>query len=109
MRATIDLTELEKKIEDVIRECFAKYLPAQQNAEPEKEFLSVNEVAEMLGLKPKTIYAWTHSRKIKFSKSGKVLRFKRSHILEYLEANTATTVDEIKQDAERQLISANKS
>ena len=46
--------------------------------------MSVEELADYLGLQKQTIYNWLHQRKISGIKMGKVWRFDRKYIDEWL-------------------------
>jgi excisionase family DNA binding protein len=46
----------------------------------QQEFLSIDQVAEYLGVKPCTIYAWAQARKIPCYKFGRLVRFKWDEI-----------------------------
>ncbi|MCD6584017.1 MAG: helix-turn-helix domain-containing protein [Candidatus Omnitrophica bacterium] len=48
------------------------------------KLMSVEELAQYLGLKRQTIYNWLHQRKISGIKIGKVWRFDREEILSWL-------------------------
>jgi excisionase family DNA binding protein len=50
-----------------------------------ERLLDVEEIAEFLRVKPGTIYQWTHEGYIPYIKIGKLLRFRRSKILKWLE------------------------
>jgi excisionase family DNA binding protein len=43
--------------------------------------LTVPEAAQLLSVKPRTIYAWVAERRIPFSKVGRLLRFDRIALL----------------------------
>lgn len=40
-----------------------------------KRLLSINELAEYLGISKNTIYAWTSQKKINFIKCGRLVKF----------------------------------
>jgi excisionase family DNA binding protein len=46
--------------------------------------MSVDELAEYLGLQKQTIYNWLHQKRIRGIKIGKVWRFDRKYIDEWL-------------------------
>lgn len=59
-----------------------------------KEILTVEELAELLTVKPKTIRQWVFLKKIPFFHMGRLLRFRRESILEWavqLEKDTQET------------------
>ena len=47
--------------------------------------LNVQEIAESLGVKPSTIYQWTHQGFIPHVKLGRLLRFKEADIVNWIE------------------------
>jgi excisionase family DNA binding protein len=53
----------------------------------EKEFLSIKEVAEYLGVKPCTVYAWAEARMLPHYKFGRFVRFKKSEIDLWIKEN----------------------
>lgn len=63
---------------------------AQPVTEP--QFLTVDEVAALLRVKPRTIYEWTASGKIPFRKAGRITIFDRAEIIEWTKGtkNTVT-------------------
>ena len=48
--------------------------------------MSVDELADYLGLQKQTIYNWLHQKKIAGIKIGKVWRFDRTYIDEWLKS-----------------------
>ncbi len=46
--------------------------------------MTINELSEYLGLQKQTIYNWLHQKKISGLKVGKVWRFDRKYIDEWL-------------------------
>lgn len=106
-----------------INELYTSYrqsYPAGTEAEPEprpKEFefdqdlanmmdddwLSVENVADILGLKVETIYDKVRKRKIPFHKAGKHLKFKREDVNEYVKKTRRKSMDEIDADAEKKI------
>lgn len=55
----------------------------------ENEMLTTKQVAEMLKIKPSTIFAWKclGKMKIPYYSFGKSLRFKRKDVIEYINKN----------------------
>jgi excisionase family DNA binding protein len=51
--------------------------------------LNVQEIAESLGVKPSTIYQWTHQGFIPHVKLGRLLRFKETDIVNWIEKRSA--------------------
>ncbi len=50
----------------------------------DRDLMDVDELAEYLGLRKQTIYNWLHKRKISGIKIGKVWRFERDEIKNWL-------------------------
>jgi excisionase family DNA binding protein len=46
----------------------------------QQEFLNIDEVANYLGVKPCTVYAWAEARRIPCYKFGRLLRFKKDEM-----------------------------
>ena len=51
------------------------------------EFLNVKDAAQFLGVSVDTIYSWTFKRVIPHYKLGKLVKFKRSELIQYMESN----------------------
>ncbi|MCH9025077.1 MAG: helix-turn-helix domain-containing protein [candidate division Zixibacteria bacterium] len=47
--------------------------------------LSPQQVADMLCVKLSTIYHWTHTRQIPCVKLGRLIRFRRSRVVKWIE------------------------
>ena len=58
-----------------------------------ERLLSIQEVAERLGVKQATIYSWTHQRKIPYVKAGRLLKFERQAIDAWIEKNRVESRD----------------
>jgi excisionase family DNA binding protein len=52
------------------------------------ETLDIKAAAELLGVRPSTIRAWTLRRKLRYFKSGRCVRFRREWLEEFIERNT---------------------
>ncbi len=48
-------------------------------------YLTLKEVAELLKVKPRTVYAWVSERKVPFERKGGLLRFRLDAIVEWNE------------------------
>ena len=58
------------------------------NSEKARElpiYLTLKEVAELLKVKPRTIYAWVSDRRIPYERKGSLLRFRLDAILAWNE------------------------
>lgn len=56
-----------------------------ENSQADFELLDVDDVAQLLKVKKRTIYEWVRTKKIPFKHVGDLLRFNRAEILEWLE------------------------
>jgi excisionase family DNA binding protein len=52
-----------------------------------QEFLNIHEVSQYLGIKPGTLYAMAESRAIPHYKIGRLVRFRKSEIDEWMREN----------------------
>ncbi|TLD41849.1 MAG: hypothetical protein JETT_1866 [Candidatus Jettenia ecosi] len=52
----------------------------------DSEYLNVNQVATFLGVSVDTVYSWTMRKSIPFYKLGKLVRFKRSELIAYMDS-----------------------
>ena len=48
-------------------------------------YLTLKEVAELLKVKPRTIYAWVSDKRIPYERKGSLLRFRLDAILDWNE------------------------
>ena len=48
------------------------------------KLLNVQEIAELIGVKPSTIYQWTHQGFIPHVKIGKLVRFKPDAVMKWV-------------------------
>lgn len=48
------------------------------------KLLTVPEVAELIGVRPSTIYQWTHQGFIPYVKIGKLVRFKPDAVMKWI-------------------------
>lgn len=61
----------------------------KQPSQPTPTFLEVEEVAELLRLKPRTIYNMVSQRRIPFRKAGRQLLFELKEIDEWTKGNAS--------------------
>jgi len=52
-------------------------------------WLSVDEMAEYLGLKPDTVYTWIHAKGLPAHKMGRLWKMKRSEVDDWVRAGKA--------------------
>ncbi len=55
------------------------------------KLLDVQQLSEMLNVKPKTIYDWTHKEKIPYYKLGGSLRFNLEEIQKWIKSKKHST------------------
>lgn len=48
------------------------------------QLLTIREIAQRLKVSPKTIYKWTHLRKIPVARAGRLLRFNETDVLNWM-------------------------
>jgi|GEM_PF-1390556 len=63
----------------VVAEREVRFGPVKVDATSSSEFpiyLTLKEVAELLKVKPRTVYAWVSDRRIPFERKGGLLRFR---------------------------------
>jgi len=58
------------------------------------EILNVLEAADFLRVKPATIYAWVHQRKLPFRKHGRKLAFLRKDLASWSDGKRVLPLDE---------------
>ena len=95
-------TQLESLIEKAVLKVFLEHTP-QYCAKPstEKEILNADEAAELLNLAKQTIYSLTSKRTIPHFKKQKLIYFKRSELLKWIEDGEQKTVAAMQQDNEQ--------
>ena len=54
-----------------------------------EKLLTPQEIAEVLGVQPSTIYQWTHQGYIPYVKIGKFVRFKEKDVERWVESKTS--------------------
>ena len=72
----------------------------QKEETKDNEFLTIDQASELLNLAKPTIYTLTHKSKIPFIKKGKKLYFKKSDLIEWLNAGRRLTRTEIEEEAD---------
>lgn len=99
--------------EDIELKTLKKYnlSPKEPNKpiKPEDDFLSVSEAATLLKRKKNAIYQLTHKNLIKFYKpNGRIILFKRSDLIEWIEKSKIPTNDEIETAAALYMLNRKK-
>lgn len=80
-----------KDLENLIRQCLKDELALIadrpiKGEHNQSQILNINQAAKFLNLAKPTVYALTSKKKVPFFKTGKKLYFKRSELLEWIEA-----------------------
>lgn len=66
----------------------------------ESNFVTLERAAQILGLSTGTMYQYTHRRIIPFYKpNGRMIYFKVTELMEFIESSRRSSVDEIKSKA----------
>ena len=68
-----------------------------------EKLLTPGEVCDLFGIRPQTLYCWTHLKKIPFQKVGKFVRFRGSDLEKWLllqQKQTAINEKPLKRSAE---------
>jgi excisionase family DNA binding protein len=86
------VTFVYQQVSDLVEEARSSTPPSVQNQPkasashkpPQGQFLSVEEAAELLRLKPSTIYAWVSKNEIPYSKVGSRVLFEREALVEFV-------------------------
>ncbi len=74
----------------------------------EKEFLSMDELSQYLGLKKSNLYAKVERKEIPFYRFGRLIMFKKDEIDAFMEKCRVECID-IKKEAQRILKGRNRS
>jgi excisionase family DNA binding protein len=90
--------ELYNKVENIERLLLNRSNENQPEAE---QLLTVQQVAEMLGLTVPTLYGFTQRNEIPFNKKGKRLIFLKHEILSWVKEGRRKTVKEIAENPEQ--------
>jgi excisionase family DNA binding protein len=103
-------TKADEYIRQVIRETVRITLEESklnQNTAPEKrqsdKVLSIEEVAEYIGMKACSIYGMIHRKSIPYIKMGRLVKFEKHKIDEWLHSSRRKTSKEISAEADRYL------
>ena len=77
-----------------------KHQSKQVSTDQTEQLLTVQQVAEMLGLAVPTLYGFTHRNEIPFNKKGKRLIFLKQEIIDWIKEGRRKTVSEITAEAD---------
>ncbi|ESU27095.1 hypothetical protein FLJC2902T_22740 [Flavobacterium limnosediminis JC2902] len=80
-----------------------KELQLTPNATQEDEFLTIDELTKLIGLTKATIYGHVHRNTIPFIKKGKMLRFSKQDILNWLQDGKSKSKSDLEARADEYL------
>jgi len=89
LKAILEFEPIENAEERLLR--VFEYL--LQNSGVEKRYLSIEELSKYISAQKGTIYAWTHMRKIPYSKVGRILRFDKQEIDRWMKKKKVKVFD----------------
>ena len=98
--------DFEELIENIIRRVLDERLQMYQEglSSKENDIIGIEGACKITDLAKPTIYGLVSNRKIPFFKQGKKLRFRKTELIEWIEAGRKKTVSQLK-DAADQLLS----
>jgi len=85
IKANMDDLELRQYY---LKPCLAKTITRGEFAEPVPDFMNMDEAAGYLGIGVKTLYNWISDEKIPFTKVGRLNKFRKEDLDQYLENRT---------------------
>lgn len=88
--------EFKVLLKEVLKEILSE---ENMNRKSDETLIDIQEAASILDLAVATIYEKTSERSIPHYKYGKNVKFKRSELMEWVEAGKVKTAADIKQDA----------
>ena len=94
--------EITEENAHLIAKLLLKYAREEESFQ-EDQYLTIDELCELIGYKKSSIYGLVQKKKIPFHKKGKLF-FLKSEIMEWLKNGKKTTSEEIKQKANDYLI-----
>ena len=65
----------------------------ETNSPIQKRLIDITGVAERLGVRPKTIYAWVHMRQIPYVKMGRLVKFDVADIDTWVQSRKVKTIE----------------
>ncbi|AVR46770.1 DNA-binding protein [Christiangramia fulva] len=75
----------------------------EQDVSQEDQYLTIEELGELIGYKKTSIYGLVQKNKIPYHKRGKLF-FLKSEIMEWLKNGKKTTTEDIKRKADEYLL-----
>lgn len=76
--------------------------PPASHSSAQGQFLSVEEAAEFLRLKPTTLYSWVSNDKIPYSKVGSRILFEREALVEFVKTREGRKKKSPEKDSQTQ-------
>ena len=105
----LSISDLYMLIDEAVRNALNNLkCPKSCNETAQKEILNLEDTAKLTLLSKSTIYGLVSKRKIPFFKQGKILRFKRSELIAWIESGRKKTIAEIEEAADEQIIKNNE-
>ncbi len=87
--------EAISKLAEQITANINKQLQPTTSTVLEDEFLNIDELSKLIGLTKPTIYGHVHRKTIPFIKKGKMLRFSKQDILNWLQAGKSQSASNL--------------
>ena len=81
-----------------------KELQITSNVSLEDEFLNIDELSNFIGLTKPTIYGHVHRNSIPFIKKGKMLRFSKNDILNWLQEGKSQSKNQLEAKVNQYLV-----
>lgn len=91
------------KLAEQITANINKQLQPTSSAVSEDEFLNIIELSKLIGLTKPTIYGHVHRKTIPFIKKGKMLRFSKQDILNWLKDGKSKSKSDLEAKANEYL------
>lgn len=98
---SLPLERLEPIFKGWMRDVIKAETPEPQ--QPEKEFLTIREVASMLNISVPTIYGYVYHKEIPHMKRSGRLYFDRAELTEWIRSGRRITASEIRRAASQSL------
>ena len=102
----LSVQEIRNILREEVRTAMKDFVNAGSNKNP--EFLSIQELSEIINLAVPSIYGLVHRKQIPYIKRGKKLIFEKTKIEEWLKNGRRKTKEEIDLEVEEQLINTRK-
>lgn len=100
------VSELIQKVDSLIQ-AIDMQNGMRTQGETEEPMIGIEEACKILGRAKTTIYALAQARKIPYYRPGKMLQFKRSELMQWMESakrdNTVPTTEQIAEDIRKNI------